>query len=80
MAFANLPGRLVAVLVHQLVGGLTHPVDGLHHVHRNADGTGLIRNGTGDGLTDPPGCIGGEAEAAVTVELLGSLDQPMLPS
>ena len=44
-------------------------------MHRDADGAGLIRNGAGDGLTDPPGGIGGEAEAAVTVKLLGGLDQ-----
>ena len=76
MAFASSSGgRLVAVLVDELVGGLTHPVDGLDHVDRDADGAGLIRDGAGDGLTDPPRCVGGEAEAAVAVELLGGLDQ-----
>jgi hypothetical protein len=44
-------------------------------VHRNADGTSLIRDGAGDGLTDPPCSVGGEAEAAVAVELFRSLDQ-----
>ena len=70
-----LRGGLVAVLVDQLIGGLTHPVDGLDHVHRDADGASLIRNGAGDGLTDPPGGVGGEAEATVAVKLLGGLDQ-----
>ena len=65
----------MAVLVHQLVGGLTHAVDGLHHVNRDADGAGLIRDGAGDGLTDPPRCIGGETEAAVAIKLFGCLDQ-----
>ena len=44
-------------------------------MHRNADGAGLIGDGAGDGLTDPPGRIGGEAEAAVAVELLSRLDE-----
>ena len=65
----------MAVLVYQLVGGLPHAVDGLHHVHRDTDGAGLVRDGAGDGLTDPPGGVGGEAEAAVTVKLFSSLDQ-----
>ena len=41
-------GGLVAVLVDQLVGGLTHPVDGLDHMHRDTDGTGLVGDGAGD--------------------------------
>ena len=44
-------------------------------MHRDADGAGLIGDGAGDGLTDPPRCVGGEAEAAVAVELLRRLDQ-----
>ena len=65
----------MTVLVHQLVGCLPHPVDGLHHMHRDTDGTRLICNGTGDRLTDPPGGIGGEAETTVAVKLLCRLDQ-----
>ena len=44
-------------------------------MHRDTDGTGLVGDGAGDGLTDPPGRIGGEAEAAVAVELLSRLDE-----
>ena len=44
-------------------------------MHRNADGTGLIGNGTRDGLTDPPGRIGRELESLAIVKLLHRLDQ-----
>ena len=44
-------------------------------MHRDADGAGLVCDGAGDGLTDPPGGVGGEAEAAVAVELFSGLDE-----
>ena len=36
----------------------------LHHMHRDADGPGLVGDGPGDGLADPPGSVGGKLEAA----------------
>ena len=44
-------------------------------MHRNADGTALIRNGTGDGLPDPPGGVGGKLEAALRLKLFRRLHQ-----
>ena len=41
--------------LQDLAADAIHLVDGLDHVHRNADGARLIRDGTGDGLLDPPG-------------------------
>ncbi len=37
---------------------------------RDADRAGLVGDGAGDGLADPPGCVGRELEAAAVVELL----------
>ena len=68
-------GGLMAVLMQQLAGHLLHLIDGLHHVHRNADGAGLVRNGAGNGLANPPGGIGGEFEALGVIELIHRLDQ-----
>ena len=39
-------------------------------VHWQADGAARVRNTAGDGLADPPGCVGGELEALAPVELL----------
>ena len=58
----------MALDAHQLV-------DGLDHVHRDADGAGLVCDGAGDRLADPPGCIGGELEALGVVELLNCADE-----
>ena len=44
-------------------------------MHRDTDGAGLIGNGTGDGLTDPPGGVGGEFVALGVVKLLDRLDK-----
>jgi len=46
---------------------------------RDADGTSLISDGTGDGLADPPGGIGRELVALGVVELFYRLDQPQIP-
>ena len=73
-----LVGRLVTVLVQQLAVHLFHLVDGLHHVYRNANGTCLVGNGTGDCLPDPPCCIGGKLKALGVVKLLNRLDQAQI--
>ena len=44
-------------------------------MHRNADGACLVGNGPGNGLTNPPGGIGGELEALAVVKLLHGLNQ-----
>ena len=44
----------------------------------DADGTRLIGDGAGDGLTDPPGGVGGELIALGVVELLHGLDQAQI--
>ena len=50
-------------------------VDDLDHVDGNTNRTGLVRHGTSDGLTDPPGGIGRELVALGVVELLHRTDQ-----
>ena len=41
----------------------------------NADGAGLVRDGAGNGLPNPPGGVGGEFEALGVVKLLNRLNQ-----
>ena len=50
-------------------------VDRLHHVDGNPDGARLVGEGSGDGLADPPGGVGGELETLPVVELLDGTDQ-----
>ncbi len=68
-------GRFAAQLLHQLTRGADELVDGLDHVHRDADGAGLVRDGAGDGLTDPPGGIGREFVTATVLELVDRLHE-----
>ena len=68
-------GRVSAVLVQELAVGLLDLVDGLDHMDRDTDSTGLVRDGTGDRLTDPPRCIRRELEALGVVELIHGLDE-----
>ena len=65
----------MAQLLEELAGDTDDLVDGLHHVDGDADGAGLVGDGPGDGLADPPGGIGGELVALGVVELLHRLDE-----
>ena len=47
-------------------------------MYRNADGAGLVGNGAGDCLTDPPGGISRELVSLGIVELLYSLDKAQI--
>ena len=62
-------------VIAEVAAGPDHPVDLLDHVHRDADGAGLVGHGAGDGLADPPGGVGGELVALGVVELLDGADQ-----
>ena len=68
-------GGFATELLHQLTAGADELVDGLDHVHRDADGAGLVRDGAGDGLTDPPGGVGREFVTATVLELVDGLHQ-----
>ena len=70
-----LHGGLTAQLLDQLTVAAGSLVDNLHHMHRHADGTGLIRNGAGDGLPDPPGGICREFVSLCPVEFIHGPDQ-----
>ena len=62
--------------LRQLIRSLQHPVHGLDHMDRDPDGPSLIRDRTGDTLTNPPGRIGGKLVAQAIVELVDGLHQP----
>src|SRR5690606_8787958 len=49
--------RFTAHLLQHLTGDAVQFVDGFDHVYRNTDGTRLVGDGTGNGLTDPPGGV-----------------------
>ena len=69
--FRNLlRGRLSSQFLQKLTGYTDQLIDGLYHVHRNPNGSGLIRNGSCDSLTNPPGSIGAELIALTIVKLL----------
>jgi hypothetical protein len=59
----------------QAAAGADELVDGLDHVHRDADGAGLVGDGAGDGLANPPGGVGGEFVAAAVFEFVDGLHQ-----
>ena len=69
---------LVAVFVQKLAADLFDLVDGFYHVHRDADGSGLVGDGTGDGLANPPGSIGGKFKALGVVKLFHCLDKAQI--
>src|ERR1051325_3749505 len=68
-------GRLAPQLLHQRARGANELVDGLDHVHRDADGARLVRNGARDRLADPPRGVGRELVAAAVLELVHRLHQ-----
>ena len=67
--------RIVSVFMQQLAGNLLDLIDGFHHVYRDTDGACLICNRPGDGLTNPPGRIGGEFKALGVIEFFHRFDQ-----
>jgi hypothetical protein len=66
---------LAAHLLDHLPGDAVELVDGLDHVHRDADGARLVGDGAGDGLANPPGGVGRELVAAAVFELVHRLHQ-----
>ena len=44
-------------------------------MYRDSDGPGLVGDGTGDGLSDPPCGIGRELEASVIIEFFYGSDE-----
>ena len=70
-----LRGGVVPQLLKELAGDPDDLVDSLHHMDRDADGAGLVGDGPGNGLPNPPGGIGGELIALGVVELLHGFDE-----
>ena len=71
--------RLAAELLEELALHPHHLVDGLDHVHGDADGATLVGEGAGDGLADPPRGVGRELEALGVVELLDGPHEAEVP-
>lgn len=74
-----LRGRFAAAFLEHPALDADDPVDQLHDVDGDADGAGLVGQGAGHGLADPPGGVGGELVAAGVVELLDGPDQAQVP-
>src|SRR5450830_217128 len=77
---AHLRGDLVrsglaADVLQQLALHADELVDGLDHVHRDADRACLVGDGARDRLADPPGGVGAELVAFAVVELLDGADE-----
>ena len=56
-----------------------HVTDAFGHMQRDADGARFLRERPGDGLSDPPGCVGGETVAACVVEFIDGAHQADIP-
>src|SRR5256886_8083754 len=67
--------RLLAGLLQDLAADAVHLVDGLDHVHRDADSARLVGDRARDRLPDPPRGIGRELVAAAVFELVDRLHQ-----
>src|SRR4051812_30275336 len=67
--------RLTTELLNERARRARQLVDGLDHVHRDADRARLIGDGAGDGLTNPPRRVRRELVAAAILELLDRLHQ-----
>ncbi len=59
-----LRGRVAAEVLKQLALHAHELVDGLDHMDRDTDGTGLVGDGAGNGLTDPPRGVRGDWESS----------------
>ena len=68
-------GGFASQFLHQLPRGADQLVDGLDHVHRDADGARLIGDRARDGLPNPPGGVGGKFVAAAVFEFVDGLHQ-----
>ena len=66
---------LAAQFLGELLLRAPELVHDLDHVHRDADGAGLVGDGAGDGLANPPDGVGGELVAAAILEFLDALHQ-----
>src|SRR3954454_18806161 len=67
--------RFAAQVLQQLTLDAHELVDGLDHVHRDADRARLVSDGARDRLPDPPRRVGRELVALGVVELLDRTDQ-----
>ena len=67
--------RLPADFMQHLAAGPHQLVDRFDHMHRDPDRAGLIRDGAGDGLPDPPGGICGELVAPTIFKFIDGLHQ-----
>src|SRR5258708_31819835 len=75
-ALGNLFRRgLAAQFLHQLARRADQLVASLYHVHRNADGAGLVGDGAGNRLPNPPRRVRGELIAPAILELVDGLHQ-----
>ena len=65
----------MTVFLEQLPLHADEFVDGFDHVYRDTNGPGLIRDRSGDGLSDPPGGVRAELVALGVIELVNGLDK-----
>ena len=74
-----LSGGLAAVILAEVAAEPVEPAHVLEHVGRHPDGPSLITGRPGDGLSDPPGGVGGELVAQPVLKPLDRSHQPQAP-
>jgi len=68
-------GRWALELVGELPSGGIYLLVALGDLHGEANGAPVLLDGPLEGLTDPPGGVGGEPEAALPIELVDGTHQ-----
>src|SRR3984957_2275063 len=68
-------GGFASQFLNELTRSADQLVDGFDHVHRDANGAGLISNCAGDGLPNPPRGVGGKFVATAVFEFVHGFHQ-----
>ncbi len=72
-------GRFPAIRMQKLTGNFFHFINCLDHMNWNPNGTRLIGNGAGNGLTNPPCSISGKFKAFCVIEFFNCFNQAQIP-
>lgn len=70
-----LDAGFASIRQFQMAHGAQDEVDFLDDVNGQANGARLVHDCPFDALANPPGCVGGKAEATLRLEFFDGVDQ-----